>query len=273
MPTINICSDLHLEFGELTMPGGDILILSGDVCEAVSLTKPDGKFINSLASGGDVYRNFFQQVSQKYRHIVYVMGNHEHYHGTFFKTADLLRQHLPTNVTLLEKQSIVIDGYLFIGGTLWTDMNRKDPVTLFTMKDMMNDYHTIKMKEQGYYRKLRPEDTVKEHEAMVTFITSELNRNSQLPNPLPVVVVTHHAPSKASVKPRYVDDHIVNGAYSSDLSNIILDHPEIKLWTHGHTHDFFHYNIGTTQIVCNPRGYYGYEERSELFDPGFAITL
>jgi hypothetical protein len=39
------------------------------------------------------------------------------------------------------------------------------------------------------------------------------------------------------------------------LSEFILDHPQIRLWTHGHTHHAFDYQIGDTRIVCNPRGY------------------
>ena len=58
---------------------------------------------------------------------------------------------------------------------------------------------------------------------------------------------------------------MMKGGYSSDLSEIILDHPEIKLWTHGHTHDPFDYMIGTTRIVCNPRGYAGWDEMADKF--------
>ena len=62
--------------------------------------------------------------------------------------------------------------------------------------------------------------------------------------------------------PRYQHDVLVNGAYSSSLDGFILDHPQIKLWTHGHTHDVFDYMIGSTRVVCNPRGYDGHEERA-----------
>jgi hypothetical protein len=79
------------------------------------------------------------------------------------------------------------------------------------------------------------------------------------------IVVGHHAPSKESTKPRYRDDYDINGAYSSDLSEFILDNPRIKIWTHGHTHDEYDYNVGSTRILCNPRGYDGYEERSYHF--------
>jgi hypothetical protein len=58
----------------------------------------------------------------------------------------------------------------------------------------------------------------------------------------------------------------MNGGYHSDLSEFILDHPEIVLWTHGHTHELFDYTIGDTRIVCNPRGYIGYEEIADKFE-------
>ena len=28
-----------------------------------------------------------------------------------------------------------------------------------------------------------------------------------------------------------------------------------RLWVHGHTHEIFDYYIGTTRVLCNPRGY------------------
>jgi hypothetical protein len=57
----------------------------------------------------------------------------------------------------------------------------------------------------------------------------------------------------------------MNGGYHSDLSEFILDRPAIKLWTHGHTHEEFDYMIGDTRVVCNPRGYIGYEELANNF--------
>jgi hypothetical protein len=57
----------------------------------------------------------------------------------------------------------------------------------------------------------------------------------------------------------------MNGAYSTDLDNWILDRRQIKLWTHGHTHESFDYMIGTTRVVCNPRGYIDFETRADDF--------
>jgi hypothetical protein len=61
----------------------------------------------------------------------------------------------------------------------------------------------------------------------------------------------------------YKDDTIMNGGYSSSLDDFILDHPQIKLWTHGHTHHVFDYMIGSCRVLCNPRGYDGYEDRAD----------
>ena len=58
----------------------------------------------------------------------------------------------------------------------------------------------------------------------------------------------------------------MNGAYHSDLTEFIMDRPEIKLWVHGHMHDDFDYMIGDTRVVCNPRGYIGYETRAKTWN-------
>jgi hypothetical protein len=48
-----------------------------------------------------------------------------------------------------------------------------------------------------------------------------------------------------------------------------MDHPQIKLWTHGHTHDPFDYMVGKTRVVCNPRGYAGHDPQADLFELKF----
>jgi hypothetical protein len=86
---------------------------------------------------------------------------------------------------------------------------------------------------------------------------------------MPFIVVGHHAPSKSSTHPRYKNEVLMNGAYSSDMNEFILNNRQIKVWTHGHTHEVFDYMIGTTRIVCNPRGYINHEERADDFELKF----
>jgi hypothetical protein len=115
---------------------------------------------------------------------------------------------------------------------------------------------------------------VQEHLETLDFFKAQLAENkTREGGALPVVVVTHHSPSKLSTKPKYQHDTIMNGAYSSDLSDFILDNPQIKVWTHGHTHDFFDYMVGSTRVICNPRGYKYYEERADEFDPTIGFDI
>jgi Icc-related predicted phosphoesterase len=276
---VDVCSDLHLEFGDLELPGGDILIISGDACEARYLDKsaygPDSvhfAFEDPRRKKGRFYR-FFEEECKKYRKTILVMGNHEHYGGRFDKTYDQIRDNLPAHVQLMEKETVEIDGVLFVGATLWTDCNRGDGMTMFHLKNSMNDYRIITMKNGSIYHKLTPERTAEEHMRTKEYIEQVLRNNRERKTPLPVVMVTHMAPSKLSIKPMYEHDTLMNGGYSSDLSQLMLDHPEIRVWTHGHTHDEFKYQIGETTVLCNPRGYHGYESRANRWTTkGFDIA-
>lgn len=257
---INVISDLHLECAPLELPGGDILILSGDICEAKHASRQH-------------YKKFFHEECAKYREVIYVMGNHEHYSGKFQLTYSELRAAMPSNVRLLENESYEVDGVLFIGATLWTDMNKQDPVTMVNIPYYLNDYKYIteyNERSNSYY-KLTPQTTVRAHHESRKYISDTLRARRQSGSTGPVVVCTHHAPSFNSVAEKYRDDHIMNGAFYSDLEDLIQEFPEIALYTHGHTHTRFDYMIGSTRVVCNPRGYHPYE--STGFDLNFTIEV
>jgi hypothetical protein len=62
--------------------------------------------------------------------------------------------------------------------------------------------------------------------------------------------------------------------YVSDLDDLIFDNPQIKYWSHGHTHESVDYMIGDCRVVCNPRGYYNGYNNEGLnldFDPNFEV--
>ena len=274
---VNVISDLHLEFEDLVLPGGDILILSGDVCEATNIKDnydPNGIMWEESKKHKrpDRFIRFFKEECTKYRHVIYVMGNHEHYHGCYDDTYNHIKQHLPSNVYLLENEVKEIDDVVFIGCTLWTDANKGDPITKLTLQDCMSDYHTVQKRpgpEQSYYGRLSVAATVYAHKKSKKFIQSSLEEHKDKK----CVVVTHHAPSQLSVAQYYKNEHHMNGGYFSNLDNILLDNPNLAVWTHGHTHYSFDYTIGNAKVICNPRGYKNYEQRADDFDPtvGFDI--
>ncbi len=273
---IAITSDVHLEFGDLDLhndENADVLILGGDIFVANDLKgftrDEDGLPIAALASvkaRGERYVNFVTRCAERFSHVILIMGNHEHYHGDFAESANLIRGTFGDlhNVHFLDKEWRIINGVLFYGGTLWTNMNNEDVSTMHQIRFMMNDFNCVKntlVTSDRDFKTFYPEDAVEDHYAFRRGLDAVLEMHKDLPT----VVVGHHAPSKASTHPRYQNEFIMNGAYSTNLDDFILDRRQIKLWTHGHTHEDFDYMIGTTRIVCNPRGYDGYEERADNF--------
>jgi UDP-2,3-diacylglucosamine pyrophosphatase LpxH len=274
-----LCSDLHLTFGDLVLKNeenADVLILSGDICEVSDLT-------NSYSKNYVIFHGFFKRISEEFPHVVYVCGNHEHYYYDFKNTVVDLKTCLSEyqNIHVLEKETFVLDDVTFIGSTLWTDMNKNDSLTLLHIKYCMNDYRAIKNSNKMITFKkpvitsseairyefterparFTPEDTVEEHNKTLNYIKCVVDDR---PNDK-FIVVGHHQPSKKSTHPYYEYDVIVNGAYNSDLDDFIINRPQIKVWTAGHTHHNFDYKIGETRILCNPRGYYSHEKQADDF--------
>ena len=279
---IAICSDLHLEFGTISLenPGDvDVLILSGDICVARDMMNYDAHGIVDFGKSSR-YHTFFQECSARFPHVLYVVGNHEHYHGDFKYTISDLKKYLGylTNLHILDKEIFELNDTVFVGGTLWTDMNKEDPLTLHMISKMMNDFRTVdnsnrevtfktfdednKPTFRTRIARFSPEDAVEDHKKMLDYIRIIYE---QTPPWKTVVVVGHHTPSHNSCHPRYKDDREMNGGYHSDLSEFMLDRPAIKLWTHGHTHEVFDYMVGECRVVCNPRGYIGYEQLADNF--------
>lgn len=281
---IQLVSDLHLEFADINIQntnGADVLILSGDICVAQDLHDHIAADFNPYSQGAladlgrkqarvQVFRDFFKRVSFQFPNVIYVMGNHEHYHGKFDRSQQYFQDEFTragiTNIHLLNNDTKEIDGVHFIGGTLWTDMNKGDPLTVHAMETMMNDFRLIRIASENF-KKFLPTRAALEHRKTKQYISTVLEG---LPEDARVVVVGHHAPSLLSIHEQYKHDTIMNGGYASDLSEFILDRPKIKVWTHGHMHQCFDYKIGDTRIVCNPRGYHN--ENPE-FNPNFTFEV
>jgi Icc-related predicted phosphoesterase len=268
---IALVSDVHLEFGDLDFEndsGADVLILGGDICIANDMAQRDPYNTMGEQYRSNRFHDFFQRCSDRFPHVIFIVGNHEHYHGDFAKTVPHFKDvlgYLP-NLHILEKETFVLDDITFIGGTLWTDMNRRDNRTLHDISRMMNDFRCVDNSAKtedgrGWPGRFTTTDAADDHDAMVAFIDQTIAANPAGR----YVVVGHHSPSRLSTHPKYQHQFIMNGGYSSELDDFIQDRPQIKLWTHGHTHEDFDYMIAGCRILCNPRGYINYEERANTW--------
>ena len=250
---LHILSDLHIEFGDLKIPkvDSDIVILSGDIHVGTS-------------GLGWIKRKF------KDKKVVYVLGNHEYYHGIIPEVCNtLIEKSKDTNIHVLENDELVIGDVVILGCTLWTNFELYGDVEVAAnhAKAMMNDYRTIKVLPD--YTVWKPYDTIKVYNKSFNWLNKKVEEHKDKK----IVVVTHNAPSIKSCLAKYKND-LLTAAFVVDLEEFIGD-SNIKLWAHGHIHNTADYMIGNTKVICNSRGYCGAfgSNESEGFDSGLVINI
>jgi 3',5'-cyclic AMP phosphodiesterase CpdA len=240
---IKILSDLHLEFYktlerapiQYIEANADILILAGDIGYP----------------GSSLYKEFIDLMAKRFKHVILITGNHEYYVTCARKwdvdTVDKYLKELVkewSNVHYLNNESIMIEGYKFLGTTLWTKILNEDYIDVAFQ---MNDYKKIYFNSR---QTISPHHTINWHQNSIKWLQEEFKEV------VPTIVVTHHAPSirKEVSNPNHLK---MKSAYINDLESIIPKH--ILLWAYGHTHfsaDFICENE-VTRIVNNPFGYKG----------------
>lgn len=202
---IKVVSDLHLEISPYTVQNDqhyDLLILSGDILVIDQVASP-------YTITGLQFQSFLDQINKDFPRVIYVIGNHELYHGNFYKSINDLRQVLDSypNIFLLEKDYTIIDNIAFVGATLWTDCNNADPLTIMDLPQLLNDYRIIR-NDKNDYRKLIPLDTMQRHHETLIVFEKYFNEIKEL-GINKVVVVTHHSPSLQSITAEYKHDNII----------------------------------------------------------------
>ena len=243
---LQIMSDLHLEthtdggaefIRSLDPTGVDVLVLAGDI---------------TMARHYEDLENAFKPLARKYRHILYVPGNHEYYRSSPTQVARnlaKLAKDVP-QVVIPENGAVVIGGQKFVGGTMWF---RQDP-TGQANRRFMSDFSQIQDFEPWVY-----DQNIAFERALA--VQAEAGD----------VVVTHHLPAAQSVPPRFVGSAL-NAFFVSDMTPYLRE-LQPKLWIHGHTHDRCDYVIDQTRVVANPLGYPNELRSLEAFEPAFQIEV
>jgi len=255
---IALASDLHLEFGDIELKNtesADVLVLAGDICVLNHF-----RFNNHYAGR---YYDFFKRVSEEFPHVIYILGNHEFYDYEIVAAEEKVKyclNHLE-NVHILCDETFDLDGYTFIGGTLWTDCDGEDPLTLHAVEAMMHDFHCIKdgSKPTEGTKKFLPIDAAKRNHKFLDYIDAVIGGDGKY------IVVGHHGATHRSIHSRFANSGLINHGFVNNLEEFIAYREKILLWVHGHTHDAFDYTVGTTRVCCNPRGYIGHENRADSF--------
>ena len=246
-------SDLHLDVNRAypfslpdPRPAHDIVVIAGDLCE-------------TIAAGVD----WIAAEGLNGKPVLYVAGNHEFYGQDRQHALTLGRQAASrrANIHLLDRERIEIGGVSFLGATLWTDyaLHGDAPAARGIAERIMSDHRMIRHGTRAF----TAADASAEHTASRAWLAAQL----ALSRPGPVVVVTHHAPSAASISARF-KDHPATPAFASHLDDLAV---WADVWVHGHTHRAVRHEIGACRVINNPRGYVRHEVTG--FEPDLVIEI
>lgn len=251
---LQIVSDLHLGLAPCELPdtGADVVILAGDV------HRP---------------REALQWATALQRPAIYVAGNHEYYGSSIPATDRMLRElSRDSSVTVLDCAETRIGDVRFLGATLWSDFRivGDGPVREQAMAEAVRfsrDFSRIAI-DEDQQEMFAPEHCAALFERHARWLEARLDE----PFAGATVVVTHFAPSRRSIAPRFAGSPL-NACFVSDLEALVAN-SGAALWIHGHTHDSFDYRLGATRMLANPRGYVrnGTAENPD-FDPGLTVEV
>jgi predicted phosphodiesterase len=226
---LHVLSDIHLEtrrpswkpfVGQIPRDLGEVLVLAGDI-----LCIADADADEMLA-----------KLREKAAEVLFVLGNHEHYHGAFEQTrARAAALCAAAGIKLLDGTAVVVGGRRFLGASLWFGRDPQIPAH----KAMMTDFELIADLEDAVYR---------QNERDRAFFDEQLLAGD--------VAISHHLPVWSSVPPRFREGPgaALNCFFVSDCEATI-HRRRPAVWIHGHTHSPTNHLVGETRIVCNPIGY------------------
>lgn len=231
---VRYLSDLHLEFTgyrpeRLPSIGEDLVVLAGDI----------GVGLAGIAWARKAFAD---------RPVVYVFGNHEFYGYDFGSLIDEARVLVAgTHVHLLECDAVEIAGLRILGCSLWTDFKcfgeQHQKAALDRAREYMADFEEIRHRGYG----LMPEDTLARCVRSRDWLEQALAASAA-----PTLVVTHHAPSLATLNPGYAG-HLSNAAFHNRFDELIR--PPCVGWIHGHTHHSVQTLVNGIPLVTNQLGY------------------
>lgn len=235
MISIHPLSDLHNEF-DLYVPqvlDADVVLLAGDI---------------------DVKARGVKWASEAFpdSRVLYIPGNHEYYGGQLEHTLRKMREAaaLTPNVTVMDRDEVVIGGVRFLGATGWTNYTSTGnlPVAQYDAQQTMKDFKKIRT---ASYSRTRPLDFMRENQLTVDWLKSKLTE----PFEGKTVVMTHHAPLMELIEDHPESGTHIDACYANRWNELMGS--GVDIWFSGHTHLAMDVVIDGTRNISNQRGYPG----------------
>ena len=255
--SIDIVSDLHIDQWDDTIdskyPCGirsyqpynfndstsDILVIAGDISDNL-----------------DMSLKFIDEISSKYKYVLFVDGNHEHVlrYPKLFTDDEIYEKVKNLNnkkLFYLNKDHFKIGDTVFVGVCGWWDYNSsldikrnlgyfKNWIPEFTKDQSLEFIHNVTEKSKLEAKILQ--------EAI-----DKYQKDTSINN---IIVVTHTVPIDecCSEEPGFKEKNVISTQLNTNLRRIINEKNKISHWIFGHTHDHHECKHNNIHLICNPRG-------------------
>jgi Icc-related predicted phosphoesterase len=246
---LRVLSDLHLEFFSDS---------DADWLASMDRSRPDVLVLAGDITAGSLIPGVATRLRSLWGDtpILWVPGNHEYYRSSYVSTTRYLQRaadRVP-GLFVLDREALLLDGVRFVCATLWYPSTAgfdawPDSRELL---DGGRWIHRRAVEDRRYLeRTVQPGD----------------------------VVVTHMLPSTMSIAPQHISSPF-NHFFVHDCEELIYAQRP-ALWIHGHTHASMDYTLGSTRVLCNPRGVAvkhlrtpaGLSAENPLFDPELDVDV
>jgi len=243
---IYYCSDLHLEMvrnfnhimdNKLFPEGGDVLLLAGDISYL----------------GKDYHKEYFDIVSQRFKQVYWIAGNHEFYGNYDLQVFEKpVEEKILPNITLYNNKTVKMGDVEFFFTTLWSKLNEeKVGYIKGHMADFFKIYHGNKLidaPEFNYH-----------HDLSLAFLDASLKKSTARVK----IVVTHHVPTLLCNAPEF-DGSWINSAFTCNLDERLLNW-DVDYWLYGHSHrNIRNKTLGKTTFLSNQLGYVAMDEGKDF---------
>lgn len=188
-----------------------------------------------------MYVPHFIRLSNRFKKLIYVPGNHEYY-GRNPESVDNELKFIESNVPKLKVlrvgEAYELDGQRFIGDTMWFS----DRPEVHIYRRTINDSFQIKNLFPWCFTNSR---------LFLNYLRANLKEDD--------IVITHHVPTDVDTSPLWKQSTTQCYFLNKDSERYLEEANTIKpkAWIYGHTHDFHDFHHGPTHFICNPVGYPG----------------
>lgn len=252
---IQILSDIHLEclsakdtglaFENLCPPITEFLFLAGDIGQLKSQN----------------WQRFMSYVSQHWKHVFYVFGNHELYssnnsYDTLITNYESYLAQYP-NIHLLNRNKfkLAIQGaeYDIVGATMWSQAE-------FALVLEINDFRHIKYHDaRGWLQPISVQEFNRLHQRDRTWLMNNLDptRNTIILTHFPLIQQGTSA-DKYSGQKQAIRNYYANDMHTELTVKMLSSHADTKVnWTviSGHTHFNYNFELDGIRYVANQVGY------------------